>query len=807
MINKETAKLILDRWGTVILRTLAIHEENGESRPNLKKAEDYTPDKYSEDICLWIPPKDCIRLEFENDPETNQRCVREVESVLKSLAVDYCITGHGGKSDYINIFNLKGIPVNEDNPIAKNLFIDTIASNTIKQGLDRSNLGWTYSPVIGHAHWKKKYGGAIHDIIRGKNPIEHENEYPKKLLKQIEKSKITHKYDVIQVQQNYPWVNNFLLNYCVNNKLPVGNRNHIIEKNMAVLLVHHKDRDYLMAKYFKTQERKHNSLAGWFNKVIKGEIKHISLGELKRYIQDNNIHYAIPSSKDEPKKPEMQPITDEEHIILTDENLLSIIDDELDKTIVGEHESRKAIILNACGKYVENANISSYNLCINSNSGAGKDYITKNTLKIFPDDDIEIRSRISPTAFTYWHNSRFEPEWTWDNKILVLLDISNTILNCEVFKVMCSDGSHSTVVIEQRAVDIKINGKPVMFITTASASPKSELLRRFPFMQLDETVDQTKAIKKAQAKAAAEGKNLVYNPLITNALSKLKRVRVKIPFAGQLVDAFPDEHIIMRTHFSRLLDYIKASAALYQYQREKDADGFLIAQSQDYDNARIPLNQTTSNPIMIPLSKKQRMLLEECKKLGSFTVKTIEPNVPFLAQSKIYASLDKLQEYGFLRSFIKEKEESKRPVRYYEYIDFQLEEIPTWEEIKNNCRKKGNEGIEEIKGIKGNEGINGNQQKKIVDNDNSRDKNRYSPYSLNSPPILTSQTKNFFKSQDEKIKELRQYFDDTLKKGIEFLTYEALCYSFDRDFIEECKKRDIIIRHQKSEDGYILGGK
>lgn len=313
-------------------------------------------------------------------------------------------------------------------------------------------------------------------------------------------------------------------------------------------------------------------------------------------------------------------------------------------------------------------------------------------------------------------------------------------------------------------VDIEIKGKPVMFITTASGTPSNEMLRRFPFLELDETTDQTNAIKQAQAKAAAEGKTLHYDPLITSALSKLKRVKVKIPFAQDLVKHFPSEHLIMRTHFGRLLDLIKASAALYQYQRKTDQDGFTLAEPQDYDNAIIPLRATTSNPMMIPLSKKQKMLLEECRKLsakknagtidgsGGFSVKEIEPHIPFLVQSKVYDALAKLQDLGFLESYIEKQEGVAKPIRFYKPVDFKLEDIPTWQDIVN-CRKKGITGNGGNKGNTGNRGIsdsNGRETSKKHKKTMTNNSKSNSPNSPNSPPKSTNDKKNFFENDGKK---------------------------------------------------------
>lgn len=403
--------------------------------------------------------------------------------------------------------------------------------------------------------------------------------------------------------------------------------------------------------------------------------------------------------------------------LLRDRKLLDIITKEFDKKIEGEQENKRSIFLNACGCLVINQNQASFNLCVNSNSGAGKDYVVKNVLKIFPRVWIQSRSRISPTAFTYWHNSKNEPDWTWDGKICYLSDISNSILNSEVFKLMCSDETMSTIVVNHKAVDIEINGKPVIVITTASASPNNEMLRRFPFLELDETTNQTEAIMRRQAQAASKGKTIQYDGAVTRALSRLQRVKVKIPFSKKLCNIFSHEVLINRTHYERFLDYIKASASLHQFQREKDSEGYLIAEPDDYNNARIILKATTSNALMIPLTKKQKQLLLVCEDLRDFPVKDIDLRAPFISKSKIYEELRKLNEYGFLHSYYVPNDRG-RDILNYKYKEIDVGNIPTWEEL---CRNLGN------KEIKGNEGIKGNKENTLP----------ISPISPISPPKPT----------------------------------------------------------------------
>ena len=97
------------------------------------------------------------------------------------------------------------------------MFIDTILPAGAEKSLDKTNLGWTYSPVIGHPHWKPKYNGAIHEIVSGKNPLEHNNEYPKTLLQQLKKAKKENKKNTINILQNNKWLEDFFINYCSQN--------------------------------------------------------------------------------------------------------------------------------------------------------------------------------------------------------------------------------------------------------------------------------------------------------------------------------------------------------------------------------------------------------------------------------------------------------------------------------------------------------------------------------------------------------------------------------------------------------------
>lgn len=426
--------------------------------------------------------------------------------------------------------------------------------------------------------------------------------------------------------------------------------------------------------------------------------------------------------------------------ILQDPKLIEILCDEAQKKIVGERDTIKTILICANGRNVENHNIASYNLLVNSESGAGKDYVVDNTLSILPKTEYIKRTRISPTVFTYWHNPKFEPEWTWNKKLFYCEDLSSGVLNSDVFKVMCSTGSSATVVMNQQAIDIEINGKPVMIITTASATPSKELTRRFSIINLNETIDQTTAIMKRTAEAEAKGKVLEQDPKIKEALLRLKRVKVLIPYSKDLVNFFPKKHLVIRTHFSRFLDLIKSSTSLYQYQREMNENGYYLATGQDYNIARDVLLKMTSNPYMIPLTQEQRKILNvfedlengvksivkyrcpncqricevtECPKcldysdgkkikftteqhtLKEFSHSDLEPLMTFFTGSERWfrKQLAILVSYGFLKMESEKRVTSDRPVNVYSYINLISINIPKWKEICQNTSNTTNTSI------------------------------------------------------------------------------------------------------------------
>jgi len=373
--------------------------------------------------------------------------------------------------------------------------------------------------------------------------------------------------------------------------------------------------------------------------------------------------------------------------------------DELSKTIEGEQAARHVLWLCAQGRLVKNVEPCSYNMLVSSESGAGKDWVTRHIVNLLPKEYVEYRSRISKKAFTYWHNSKKEPEWTWDGKVCYLEDIANDVLNDDVFKVMASSGSKATIVVEGKAVDLEIKGKPAMFLTSATASPKHELLRRFGVVTLDETQQQTESIMKRKAKEAASGKAIVtkYDSKIVEAQRYLMPVAVQVPFAENFLGIFPAGHLIMRTLFSRFLDWVKASAAFHQYQRGRDENGYVIASGTDYEIARRAIEVITTNRFMLPLTKDDLKILEVAESLPNpFSVDEIAEKVTWISDRTLRRRLDKLATYGLLERGNRKDDYSNRPIIIYTKHKLGNITLPSWDELLTNTTNRQLDNLDKL---------------------------------------------------------------------------------------------------------------
>ena len=335
-----------------------------------------------------------------------------------------------------------------------------------------------------------------------------------------------------------------------------------------------------------------------------------------------------------------------------------IIINELGKKIAGEIKSREIIFLCGMGRLVKNANYSSFNLLIHSKSSAGKDYVSNAVLSIFPKHNLFKKSRISERVLNYWKPYLDRGMESWNENILYLIDIGETILNSEALKVMCSEGSNITIMEKvmgkYTAVDVEIDGKPIIITTTATAIPNEEIMNRFIILRMDEGDEQTKRINNFQTGIAESGMNPSYSEEKIKAIANLKPYKVKIPFVSKINNIFPHNKLRMRRLYTTFLDMIKAVCVFHQDEREKDLDNNLIAELKDYEIAKDCFRNLCLNMVDVPLDERKESIIKILRDANcELSASEIQPLVrPHISLPMIRPHLESLMNLHLIEEFI-----------------------------------------------------------------------------------------------------------------------------------------------------------
>ncbi len=354
-----------------------------------------------------------------------------------------------------------------------------------------------------------------------------------------------------------------------------------------------------------------------------------------------------------------------EEDILKEPDLVARIIDEVHKEFYGEEDSIMALIVSITTRLVKECNAESRNIVVSEMSGAGKDKLVKTLCNIMLEPEVTYyhRSKLTPEVFTYWNN---QSEFSWECKVIHVEDPQPDLLDCQGFKTMASGEKSATIVIKQKAYDIKIEGKPNLIITSYEGCANIEGVRRYPFIHLNTDRELTKQVKEGISRKYAKETKIEYDTTLRKALNLLKPYKVVIPYATQLSKYFPSD-LVVRTYYGRFLDYICASAVLHQYQREKDKDGDLIATLDDYELARIAFLKTTNKDTMMPLNREQENLLDVLiNERQPMFVTDIHKRIA-KGRDWIYRNLEVLKRYKLVEQSSEFKEDANKEVTTYEY--------------------------------------------------------------------------------------------------------------------------------------------
>ena len=265
--------------------------------------------------------------------------------------------------------------------------------------------------------------------------------------------------------------------------------------------------------------------------------------------------------------------------------LVNIVDEIQKEGVVGEEDTVLCLILKVMLRHVKCADATSSNVVVSDKSGGGKDFIVTAVCNVLiPEAEYYHRTGLTEKIFTYWNANK--KEFTWNGKVIHLEDPCDDLIASQGFKTMASGGAKNTVVKDQKAVDLKVNGKPVLITTSYNIDVDVEGIRRWDTLRMDTSKELTSLVirnimlKKSGLIEVNENKDL------REALKSILAPKaVKVPFMYDILKVLPNT-LAMRTICGKFVDYIKASAVLYQMQREHTKDGCINATWEDYEYAR-----------------------------------------------------------------------------------------------------------------------------------------------------------------------------------------------------------------------------
>lgn len=346
--------------------------------------------------------------------------------------------------------------------------------------------------------------------------------------------------------------------------------------------------------------------------------------------------------------------------LLEKRKLWDYIVDELEKKHAGDIQAKEIILLSAIGRLVENKKPFSFNVIVHSVSSAGKDHLVTSVLELFPKEDIEAYGEISKSVLKYLHDSKKEPFWNYDGKILYLEEITEEILNNEVMKVFTSGLTKSAVTKDLKAEVIEVKGKPVVICTSATTKPSPEILNRFSIVKLDESPEQTKRTYMMEEEE--------YNPEIIKFLSELKPCKVEITnnMRKKIAKYFPNYKPQLRRAFPRFLDIVRAIAVFHQ----GDKTGLIKAEWEDYDLAVRIFRNYRSGVSSIPLKNEDKKIIEFLEKRDEpmSAREILSGTEGILSNMSIYKHLENLKQNEILESFDL-RDDFNNPIKKYQISD------------------------------------------------------------------------------------------------------------------------------------------
>lgn len=261
------------------------------------------------------------------------------------------------------------------------------------------------------------------------------------------------------------------------------------------------------------------------------------------------------------------------------DNLLDAAHDTMTRRgLVGEETNAKMVLLAGVGGCLGEP----IHLSLHGESSSGKNETERRARELLPPEMTQPLTGLSRHALEY-RGGRLvglvtiqEAEGQQDARY----ELREAMSEGRLTRWTVDDGENG---MEARELEVEIDAS---IVTTTKPSLYYENATRAFALETDSSPEQTKRVKKAMARRMAgqdddrPGEDEVR--VWREAIRRLERRSVRIPYAEKIADALPDHLPRTRRDTKRVGALIKSSALLHQRQREEAGDGSLVASVEDY---------------------------------------------------------------------------------------------------------------------------------------------------------------------------------------------------------------------------------
>jgi len=227
-------------------------------------------------------------------------------------------------------------------------------------------------------------------------------------------------------------------------------------------------------------------------------------------------------------------------------------------------------------------------------SSSGKSHLIEQTASMFPPEGVLLATQITPQALFYMEPGSLVHKFVVAGERSRKEDDESAEAT-RALREMLSAGRLS------KLIPVKVGGRmrtelveqdgPIAFVESTTLNRIfDEDLNRSILLSTDERQSQTRLIIDSVAEKYAGNSAGPSRGEVIERHHALQRMLephgVLIPFAPTLAQHFEDGRVEARRAFPHTLSLIQASALLHQFQRQRDGDGHILADANDYQLAR-----------------------------------------------------------------------------------------------------------------------------------------------------------------------------------------------------------------------------